>query len=96
MCLKFVSARQFCHLLSHSLSAQVGERQHVLVTEESFDGQYYVAHNKFYEQVRTGLKLLIVKMHPWENSKHTLHQSNMSTEIWPQQLLESVFTDKLV
>lgn len=30
---------------------KVGERQHVLVTEESFDSQYYVAHNKFYEQV---------------------------------------------
>ncbi|XP_036393773.1 threonylcarbamoyladenosine tRNA methylthiotransferase [Megalops cyprinoides] len=30
---------------------KVGERQHVLVTEESFDAQYYVAHNKFYEQV---------------------------------------------
>lgn len=30
---------------------QVGEMQHVLVTEESFDAQYYVAHNKFYEQV---------------------------------------------
>lgn len=24
----------------------------MLVTEESFDAQYYVAHNKFYEQVR--------------------------------------------
>ncbi|XP_051872913.1 threonylcarbamoyladenosine tRNA methylthiotransferase, partial [Pristis pectinata] len=30
---------------------KVGKRQHVLITEESFDGQYYVAHNKFYEQV---------------------------------------------
>ncbi|XP_078098040.1 threonylcarbamoyladenosine tRNA methylthiotransferase isoform X1 [Mustelus asterias] len=30
---------------------KIGERQHVLITEESFDGQYYVAHNKFYEQV---------------------------------------------
>ncbi|XP_059801439.1 threonylcarbamoyladenosine tRNA methylthiotransferase isoform X1 [Hypanus sabinus] len=30
---------------------KVGERQQVLITEESFDGQYYVAHNKFYEQV---------------------------------------------
>lgn len=35
-----------------------------MVTEESFDGQYYVAHNKFYEQVRIRLKLLIVKMRP--------------------------------
>lgn len=41
------------HFLSNcaSMSLQVGERQHVLVTEESFDAQYYVAHNKFYEQV---------------------------------------------
>ncbi|EMP40410.1 CDK5 regulatory subunit-associated protein 1-like 1, partial [Chelonia mydas] len=30
---------------------QVGERQRVLVTEESFDSQFYVAHNQFYEQV---------------------------------------------
>ncbi|KAJ8412677.1 hypothetical protein AAFF_G00116280 [Aldrovandia affinis] len=30
---------------------KVGERQQVLVTEESFDGQYLVAHNKYYEQV---------------------------------------------
>ncbi|GCB72972.1 hypothetical protein scyTo_0002279 [Scyliorhinus torazame] len=29
----------------------IGEKQQVLITEESFDGQYYVAHNKFYEQV---------------------------------------------
>ncbi|XP_077998583.1 threonylcarbamoyladenosine tRNA methylthiotransferase-like [Glandiceps talaboti] len=30
---------------------KVGERQHVLVTEDSFDGRYYVGHNKYYEQV---------------------------------------------
>ncbi|XP_038652893.1 threonylcarbamoyladenosine tRNA methylthiotransferase isoform X2 [Scyliorhinus canicula] len=30
---------------------KIGEKQQVLITEESFDGQYYVAHNKFYEQV---------------------------------------------
>ncbi|XP_075561019.1 threonylcarbamoyladenosine tRNA methylthiotransferase [Pelecanus crispus] len=30
---------------------KVGERQQVLVTEESFDSNYYVAHNPFYEQV---------------------------------------------
>ncbi|NXY06135.1 CDKAL methylthiotransferase, partial [Pteruthius melanotis] len=30
---------------------KVGERQSVLVTEESFDSNYYVAHNLFYEQV---------------------------------------------
>nr|XP_006198672.1 threonylcarbamoyladenosine tRNA methylthiotransferase isoform X1 [Vicugna pacos]XP_015090114.1 threonylcarbamoyladenosine tRNA methylthiotransferase isoform X1 [Vicugna pacos]XP_015090115.1 threonylcarbamoyladenosine tRNA methylthiotransferase isoform X1 [Vicugna pacos]XP_015090116.1 threonylcarbamoyladenosine tRNA methylthiotransferase isoform X1 [Vicugna pacos]XP_015090117.1 threonylcarbamoyladenosine tRNA methylthiotransferase isoform X1 [Vicugna pacos] len=30
---------------------KVGERQQVLVTEESFDCKFYVAHNRFYEQV---------------------------------------------
>ncbi|NXO05303.1 CDKAL methylthiotransferase, partial [Rhinopomastus cyanomelas] len=30
---------------------KVGERQRVLVTEESFDSSHYVAHNRFYEQV---------------------------------------------
>lgn len=32
-------------------SHKVGEIQDVLVTEEAFDGEHYVAHNKFYEQV---------------------------------------------
>lgn len=40
----------------------MGERQHVLVTEESFDAQYYVAHNKFYEQVRTLLSLMSIDL----------------------------------
>lgn len=30
---------------------KIGERQQVLVTEESFDSKFYVAHNRFYEQV---------------------------------------------
>ncbi|NP_001084956.1 threonylcarbamoyladenosine tRNA methylthiotransferase [Xenopus laevis] len=30
---------------------KIGQKQQVLVTEESFDSQYYVAHNRFYEQV---------------------------------------------
>lgn len=30
---------------------KIGQRQQVLVTEESFDLQYYVAHNRHYEQV---------------------------------------------
>lgn len=30
---------------------KIGERQQVLVTEESFDAKFYVAHNRFYEQV---------------------------------------------
>uniref|UniRef100_G1MHS0 tRNA-t(6)A37 methylthiotransferase n=1 Tax=Ailuropoda melanoleuca TaxID=9646 RepID=G1MHS0_AILME len=29
---------------------KIGERQQVLVTEESFDSKFYVAHNRFYEQ----------------------------------------------
>uniref|UniRef100_A0A4W2FEJ1 Threonylcarbamoyladenosine tRNA methylthiotransferase n=1 Tax=Bos indicus x Bos taurus TaxID=30522 RepID=A0A4W2FEJ1_BOBOX len=29
----------------------IGQRQQVLVTEESFDSKFYVAHNRFYEQV---------------------------------------------
>ncbi|XP_021116227.1 threonylcarbamoyladenosine tRNA methylthiotransferase isoform X2 [Heterocephalus glaber] len=29
----------------------IGEKQKVLVTEESFDSKFYVAHNQFYEQV---------------------------------------------
>ncbi|XP_075441716.1 threonylcarbamoyladenosine tRNA methylthiotransferase [Ascaphus truei] len=40
--------------LFHSYSPydhKIGQKQHVLVTEESFDSQYYVAHNCFYEQV---------------------------------------------
>lgn len=31
----------------------------MLVTEESFDAQYYVAHNKFYEQVSELLEYII-------------------------------------
>lgn len=30
---------------------KIGEKQKVLVTEESFDSKFYVAHNRFYEQV---------------------------------------------
>ncbi|XP_026525765.1 threonylcarbamoyladenosine tRNA methylthiotransferase isoform X1 [Notechis scutatus] len=30
---------------------KIGKRQKVLVTEESFDSKFYVAHNKFYEQI---------------------------------------------
>ncbi|XP_036893864.1 threonylcarbamoyladenosine tRNA methylthiotransferase [Sturnira hondurensis] len=41
-------------LVFHSYSPydhKIGERQQVLVTEESFDSKFYVAHNRFYEQV---------------------------------------------
>lgn len=33
-------------------SHRIGECQTVLVTEEAKDGENYVAHNKYYEQVR--------------------------------------------
>ncbi|XP_069549323.1 threonylcarbamoyladenosine tRNA methylthiotransferase isoform X2 [Brachyistius frenatus] len=54
----------------------VGERQHVLVTEESFDAQYYVAHNKFYEQVlvpkRAEFKGKMIEVDIYEAGKHFL------------------------
>eukprot|EP00064_Thunnus_orientalis_P010266 superscaffoldBa00001376_g10292 len=54
----------------------VGERQHVLVTEESFDAQYYVAHNKFYEQVlvpkRSEFKGKMIEVDIYEAGKHFL------------------------
>uniref|UniRef100_A0A3P8UUU4 tRNA-t(6)A37 methylthiotransferase n=1 Tax=Cynoglossus semilaevis TaxID=244447 RepID=A0A3P8UUU4_CYNSE len=53
---------------------KVGERQHVLVTEESFDAQYYVAHNKFYEQVlvpkRPEFKGKMIEVDIYEAGKH--------------------------
>ncbi|KAM7382630.1 hypothetical protein PAMP_002353 [Pampus punctatissimus] len=55
---------------------KVGERQHVLVTEESFDAQYYVAHNKFYEQVlvpkRSEFKGKMIEVDIYEAGKHFL------------------------
>lgn len=55
---------------------EVGQRQHVLVTEESFDGQYYVAHNKFYEQVlvpqRVEFKGKMIEVDIYEAGKHFL------------------------
>ncbi|XP_030637833.1 threonylcarbamoyladenosine tRNA methylthiotransferase [Chanos chanos] len=53
---------------------KVGERQHVLVTEESFDAQYYVAHNKFYEQVlvpkKAEFKGKMIEVDIYEAGKH--------------------------
>ncbi|XP_040901026.1 threonylcarbamoyladenosine tRNA methylthiotransferase [Toxotes jaculatrix] len=53
---------------------KVGERQHVLVTEESFDAQYYVAHNKLYEQVlvpmRAEFKGKMIEVDIYEAGKH--------------------------
>ncbi|CAB1423485.1 unnamed protein product [Pleuronectes platessa] len=55
---------------------EVGERQHVLVTEESFDAQYWVSHNKFYEQVlvpkRDEFKGKMVEVDIYEAGKHFL------------------------
>uniref|UniRef100_A0A673CWR2 tRNA-t(6)A37 methylthiotransferase n=1 Tax=Sphaeramia orbicularis TaxID=375764 RepID=A0A673CWR2_9TELE len=57
-------------------SLTVGERQHVLVTEESFDTQFYVAHNKFYEQVlvpkRLEFKGKMIEVDIYEAGKHFL------------------------
>ncbi|XP_056618548.1 threonylcarbamoyladenosine tRNA methylthiotransferase [Triplophysa dalaica] len=53
---------------------KVGERQHVLVTEESFDTLYYVAHNKFYEQVlvpkKSEFKGKMIEVDIYEAGKH--------------------------
>lgn len=55
---------------------QIGQRQHVLVTEESFDSQFYVAHNKFYEQVlvpkRSEFKGKMIEVDIYEAGKHFL------------------------
>uniref|UniRef100_A0ABI7XTW3 tRNA-t(6)A37 methylthiotransferase n=2 Tax=Felis catus TaxID=9685 RepID=A0ABI7XTW3_FELCA len=37
---------------------KIGERQQVLVTEESFDSKFYVAHNRFYEQMKSEFSFL--------------------------------------
>ncbi|NXM34441.1 CDKAL methylthiotransferase, partial [Oxyruncus cristatus] len=53
---------------------KVGERQRVLVTEESFDSNYYVAHNPFYEQVLVPKDTLLmgkmVEVNIYEAGKH--------------------------
>lgn len=41
----------------------------MLVTEESFDSQYYVAHNKYYEQVR------LLSRYINQRLKHRIHKS---------------------
>uniref|UniRef100_A0A673CNE0 tRNA-t(6)A37 methylthiotransferase n=1 Tax=Sphaeramia orbicularis TaxID=375764 RepID=A0A673CNE0_9TELE len=52
------------------------DQQHVLVTEESFDTQFYVAHNKFYEQVlvpkRLEFKGKMIEVDIYEAGKHFL------------------------
>uniref|UniRef100_A0A9J7ZFJ5 tRNA-t(6)A37 methylthiotransferase n=1 Tax=Cyprinus carpio carpio TaxID=630221 RepID=A0A9J7ZFJ5_CYPCA len=53
---------------------KIGERQRVLVTEESFDSQHYVAHNKFYEQVlvpkKPEFKGKMIEVDIYEAGKH--------------------------
>lgn len=55
---------------------KVGERQQVLVTEESFDAQFYVAHNKYYEQVLVPktpqFKGKMIEVDIYESGKHFL------------------------
>ncbi|XP_064164798.1 threonylcarbamoyladenosine tRNA methylthiotransferase isoform X2 [Anguilla rostrata] len=55
---------------------KVGERQQVLVTEESFDAQFYVAHNKYYEQVLVPktpqFKGKMIEVDVYESGKHFL------------------------
>ncbi|XP_049731983.1 threonylcarbamoyladenosine tRNA methylthiotransferase [Elephas maximus indicus] len=53
---------------------KIGERQQVLVTEESFDSKFYVAHNRFYEQVlvpkNPSFMGKMVKVDIYESGKH--------------------------
>ncbi|TEA22358.1 hypothetical protein DBR06_SOUSAS31310006, partial [Sousa chinensis] len=55
-------------------SPQIGERQKVLVTEESFDSKFYVAHNRFYEQVLVPKNPTfmgkMVEVNVYESGKH--------------------------
>ncbi|ELW68755.1 CDK5 regulatory subunit-associated protein 1-like 1 [Tupaia chinensis] len=52
----------------------IGERQQVLVTEESFDSKFYVAHNRFYEQVlvpkNASFMGKMVEVDIYESGKH--------------------------
>ncbi|XP_061050849.1 threonylcarbamoyladenosine tRNA methylthiotransferase isoform X1 [Eubalaena glacialis] len=53
---------------------KIGERQKVLVTEESFDSKFYVAHNRFYEQVLVPKNPTfmgkMVEVNVYESGKH--------------------------
>ncbi|XP_039722378.1 threonylcarbamoyladenosine tRNA methylthiotransferase isoform X2 [Pteropus medius] len=53
---------------------KIGERQQVLVTEESFDSKFYVAHNRFYEQVLVPKNPIfmgkMVEVDIYESGKH--------------------------
>ncbi|NXO30592.1 CDKAL methylthiotransferase, partial [Cisticola juncidis] len=64
---------------------KVGERQRVLVTEESFDSNYYVAHNPFYEQVLVPKDPLLmgkmVEVSIYEAGKHFMKGQPVSDAI---------------
>lgn len=53
---------------------KIGQTQQVLVTEESFDSQYFVAHNRFYEQVLVPKESTfmgkMVEVYIYESGKH--------------------------
>lgn len=53
---------------------KIGQRQQVLVTEESFDSKFYVAHNRFYEQVLVPKNPIfmgkMVEVDIYESGKH--------------------------
>ncbi|XP_029446615.1 threonylcarbamoyladenosine tRNA methylthiotransferase [Rhinatrema bivittatum] len=61
---------------------KIGEKQQVLVTEESFDSRYYVAHNRFYEQVlvpkNPGFMGKMVEVNIYETGKHFMKGQPMS------------------
>uniref|UniRef100_A0A8C2LR86 tRNA-t(6)A37 methylthiotransferase n=1 Tax=Cricetulus griseus TaxID=10029 RepID=A0A8C2LR86_CRIGR len=66
---------------------KIGERQQVLVTEESFDSKFYVAHNRFYEQVlvpkNPEFMGKMVEVDIYESGKHFLKgQPVLDTKIY--------------
>ncbi|RXN15889.1 threonylcarbamoyladenosine tRNA methylthiotransferase [Labeo rohita] len=73
-CERLTAALNINQTCSSPPPATIGERQHVLVTEESFDAQYFVAHNKFYEQVlvpkKPEFKGKMIEVDIYEAGKH--------------------------
>ncbi|XP_063779314.1 threonylcarbamoyladenosine tRNA methylthiotransferase [Pseudophryne corroboree] len=61
---------------------KIGQKQQVLVTEESFDHQYYVAHNQCYEQVLVPKDPAfigkMVEVHIFEAGKHYMKGKPLS------------------
>uniref|UniRef100_A0A670ICN9 tRNA-t(6)A37 methylthiotransferase n=1 Tax=Podarcis muralis TaxID=64176 RepID=A0A670ICN9_PODMU len=61
---------------------KIGEKQNVLVTEESFDSKFYVAHNRFYEQVlvpkNPEFMGKMVEVNIFEAGKHFMRGSPVS------------------